>query len=241
MRLTVNQSLIKRRLRLSLFYFFLSTALMGAGFLLTMGHQADMAEDMTRYTVATAALLVGLGVWAVNQNYLARWSPRSRQDAALARALRGLDDRYHLFAFPATSLPDYLLVGPMGVVVLVARGTGGTVSCEGDRWRRVERVPLLLRALTWFSRTSPLGNPTAEARRGVERTKRYLAGKLPTELADTVRVEPLIVFTSPDLELTTRGCSVPVLRSKALRAHLRSLPKHLRPEDTRQLAAALGA
>ncbi len=241
MRLIVNQPLIKRRLRLSLVYFFLSTGLMAGGFLLTAGHQAEMEQELTRYVVAMVALLVGLGLWAMNQNYLTRWSPRSRQDAALARVLRGLDDRYHLFAFPASSLPDYLLVGPMGVHVLVTRATGGTVSCEGDRWRRIERVPLLLRALAWFSRTSPLGNPTAEARRGVEQTKRYLARRLPADLVESVPVEPLIVFMSPDLELTARGCSVPVLRAKSLRAHLRALPKHLRPEETRQLAAALGA
>jgi hypothetical protein len=241
MRVTTNQALISRRLRVSFFYFFLSTALMGGGFLLTFGHQEELVQDMTRYTVATVALLIGLGVWAVNQNYLTRWSPRSRQDAALAHTLRGLDDRYHFFAFPDAKLPDYLVVGPMGVVALIPRATGGSVSCDGDRWRRVERIPLLLRALTWFSRTAPLGNPTRDARRAVEQTKHFLAGKLPGELAERVPVEPIVVFTSPNLELTARGCTVPVLRAKSLRSHLRSLPKSLRPEDTRQLTAALGA
>ncbi len=240
MRVTTNQALVKRRLRFSLFYFFLSTGLMGGGFLLTVGRQEELAQDMTRYTVATVALLVGLGVWAVNQSYLARWSPRSRQDAILAQALKGLDDRYHFFAFPDAKLPDYVLVGPMGVAVLIPRATGGSVSCDGDRWRRVERVPLLLRALTWFSRSSPLGNPTADARRGAEQTKRFLTTRLPGELGATVPVEAMIVFTSPTLELTARGCTVPVLRSKSLRAHLRTLPKTMRPEETRQLAAALG-
>ena len=241
MRLTTNAALIKRRLRTSFFYFFLSTALMGGGFLLTVGHQDELVQDPARYAVATGALLVGLAVWAVNQNYLSRWSPRGRQDPALTRALRGLDDRYHFFAFPDAKLPDYLLVGPMGVVILVSRATTGIVSCDGDRWRRVERIPLILRALTWFSRTAPLGNPTTEARRATEQTQRFLNGALTAELAEKVPVEAIVVFTAPDMDLSTRGCTTPVLRTKALRPHLRTLPKELKPEDLRQLTAALGA
>jgi hypothetical protein len=236
MRFSANNALIKRRLRFSVFYFFLSTALMGGGFLLTLDH----GDDPGRYAVSTAALLVGLGIWAVNQKYLTRWSPRSRQDAALHHALRGLDDRYSLFAFAAAKLPDYVLVGPMGVVVVVARGTTGTVTCEGERWRRVERTPLLFRLLTWFSRTAPLGNPTTEARRGTQDAARYLTGRLAPDLAEAVPIEAVVVFSYPDVELISQGCAVTALRIRALRSHLRSLPKTLRPDQIREVAAAVG-
>lgn len=236
MRFARNDALLRRRLRLSVLYFFLSTGLMGGGFLLTL----DYAEDPGRYAVATAALLVGLAIWAVNQNYLARWAPRSRQDGALHHALRGLDDRYVLFAFPAAKLPDYLVVGPMGVIVIVARATGGTVICEGARWRRVERTPLLLRLLTWFSRTAPLGNPTEEARRSIADTTRYLAARLPSDLAQSVPVDAVVVFTNPAVELVSHGCAVTALRLRALRSHLRSQPRALATDQATQVAEAIG-
>jgi hypothetical protein len=236
MRFSVNDALIKRRLRFSVFYFFLSTGLMGGGFLLTLDH----GDDPGRYAVSTAALIIGLSIWAVNQNYLTRWSPRSRQDRALHEALRGLDDRYYLFAFPAAKLPDYVLVGPLGVVVFVGRATTGTVTCEGERWRRVERTPLPIRLLTWFSRTAPLGDPTRDARRGTQTTARYLTERLPPELAAIVPIEAIVVFSSPSIELTSQGCAVTALRIRALRSHLRTLPKPLRPEQAREVAAAVG-
>jgi hypothetical protein len=236
MRFSVNTVLIKRRLRFSVFYFFLSTGLMGGGFLLTL----DTPEDPGRYAVATATLLIGLSIWAVNQNYLTRWSPRSRQDATLHQALRGLDDRYYLYAVPAPRLPDYVLVGPMGVVVIVGRATAGTVTCDGERWRRVERTPFALRLLTWFSRTAPLGDPTREARRGTRDTARYLTQRLPPELAAAVPIEAIVVFSNPAVELTSQGCAVTALRIKSLRSHLRSMERPLRPDQAREVAAAIG-
>src|SRR5687767_939456 len=239
MRVTTNNAQIKRRLKISVFFFFVSTGLMSAGFLLTL----DQTNDPGRYAVSTAALLVGLGIWAKNQSFLSRYSPRSRQDAVIQRALKGLDDRYHLFAFPRPKLPDYVLVGPMGVVIIVARATTGEITCEGNRWRRVERTPLLLRALTWFSRTAPLGNPTAEAQRGVQETERFLTNRLPPDLrepdGDPIPVEPVVVFTSSVMELDASGCPVTAIRLKSLRSHVRSLPKTLRPDQARQVAGAV--
>jgi hypothetical protein len=98
----------------------------------------------------------------------------------------------------------------------------------------------MLRLLTWFSRTAPLGNPTTEARRGVQDTARYLTQRLPPDLADAVPIEPIVVFSHPAIELTSQGCAVTALRIRALRSHLRALPKILRPEQTRDVSAAIG-
>ena len=51
------------------------------------------------------------------------------------KAIRALDDRYKLFAFLSTSLPDYILVSPAGVQVLIVRRDAGQVACVRDQWK----------------------------------------------------------------------------------------------------------
>ena len=200
MQIHVNEALLRRRLLLSVVYMVGSLLFLGAGFLASLWSE----NPLVQYGASIPPLLVGLVLWSRNQAYLQRWGPRTRQDAVLAHALRGLDARYHLFVAPSSQLPDYLLVGAMGIVVVVPVLVSGSVSYTDNRWRQADSRPWFARWLFWFTVRPVLGNPTGEAERGVERTRRYLAGRLPANLFAPGSIQGLIVFTDPQVNPRAR-------------------------------------
>jgi len=134
MQLVTNEKLARRRFRMG-------TYLYGAAMVVLMGALlANLYLPAEYESLKLLAPFVALPVFFVpyllSRDYIQRYGPRNRQDAALAQATKGLDQRYTLFAFPAANLPDYVLVGPPGVVVLVPRGQSGTLVCRGERWTR---------------------------------------------------------------------------------------------------------
>jgi len=60
----------------------------------------------------------------------------NRQEEQLGQAIRMLDDRYKLYAFLSSSLPDYILVSPAGVHVLIVRTDAGQIACVRDQWNK---------------------------------------------------------------------------------------------------------
>jgi hypothetical protein len=215
--------------------------MVGSLLFLTAGFFASISSTDPRiqYGAAIPPLLIGLVLWSRNQAYLQRWGPRTRQDGTIARALRGIDARYHLFVAPASGLPDYVLLGPMGAVVLVPRLVNGTVTCHNDRWRHDDGRPLLVRLLLWFAVRPSLGDPTAEAERGVERLRRYLAERVSAETAAELPIEGLILFTHPQVNLVLQGCRVPALLLKSLRSHVRRLPRALTGPEIETVTSAM--
>src|SRR4051794_4752585 len=170
MQLHRNDALLKNRLRLSIIYFVASLVCLLGGFLVS----TRLTDLSMQYAVSLSTLGFGITLWWQNKRYLTRWGPKSVQDAAIARNLKGVDARYHLFAFASASLPDYLLVGPMGVQILLPKAVTGTVSCRDNRWVHDEGRPLLLRLSLLMSPLPTLGKPEAEARDGTESLKRFL-------------------------------------------------------------------
>ena len=235
MQTHTNNALVRRRLRVSLVYLSASLAFLLGGFIFS----AAQTDVLIQYVVSLPALIIGLLLWARNQGYLERWGPRGRQDAILARSLRGLDARYHLFAFPDSGLPDYLIIGPMGVLVLVPRALTGTVACYDDRWHHDDGRQPVQRVLGWFSARASLGNPTADVQGAMQATYRYLGGRLDQEILERVRVDGLVVLTHPRVELSMHGCPVPALLIKSLRGHIRRLPKVLTPSQLAEVLDAL--
>jgi hypothetical protein len=145
--------------------------------------------------------MVGLLLYSLGQTQLRRWGPRNRQDEQLVKAIRGLDDRYKLYAFLSSSMPDYILVSPAGVQVLVVRNEAGQIACVRDQWRKPgSRLTSLL---------SPgLGNPSADAARQLDRVRRVLTD---AGLQD-VPTSAFIVFTNDKVQLRIEGCTVTASR-----------------------------
>src|SRR5437660_6425338 len=132
MQLVANQQLVKNRVRLGLGFRVPARVVFALG--LVLSTQIDATRELP--WESWVAILAGLGLYSLGQTQLRRWGPRNRQEEQLGQAIRSLDDRYKLYAFLASSLPDYILVSPAGVHALVIRPDAGQVACLRDRWSR---------------------------------------------------------------------------------------------------------
>jgi hypothetical protein len=173
---------------------------------------------------------LGFFIWQVSQYFTRRYGPRHRQDAALTAALKKLDNRYTLVSFAAPRLPDYLLLGPHGIHVLVPRDVSGTVRCKGDRWSRAETPKLFS-----FILGDPLRNPTAEATQSLQVLERHLQAELDPAAAEAVPIAVSVVLTNPKVTLEADGCRFPAVRVRDLPQHVRRDKGTVPPDQVAQL------
>lgn len=208
MQLVVNQPLVKSRVRIA------SAFHMGALAIFAVGLWFSWTYGEEQILASYAAIVIGLLLYNFGQVYLRRWGPRFRQDGVLAKALRGLDNRHTLLAFPAGKLPDYILVGPGGVQVIVPRPHDGTIRCDNDRWRR-ESLGGLGRLFSLFG-GNPLGDPGLDLSRGVQRVRE----RLQRQNVDPPPIGGVVVFTNQAAKLSLNGCTAPVTRLRQLRGNI---------------------
>jgi hypothetical protein len=211
MHVVVNEKLVKSRVRLASIAHVAALAVFAIGLFISWTNPEPTMEQMVG---AYAAIIVGLVLYNVGQVFLRRFGPRIRQDVILARTLKNLDRRYTLVAFPSNKLPDYILVGPSGIQVIVTRPHDGSISCRANAWSRDTGGGL--RRLGGLFGGSSFGNPSADVARGIERVRQRLqqAGIEPEKQPP---VDGIVVFTNPAAKLRIDGCSYPVTGLKGLR------------------------
>jgi hypothetical protein len=209
MQLVANQQLVKNRTRLGLGFHIGALAVFAVG--LVLSTQIDTTRELP--LASWGAILFGLVLYTLGQTQLRRWGPRHRQEEQLGQAIRSLDDRYKLYAFLSSALPDYILVSPAGAHVLIVRQEAGQVACVRDQWNKGSASRL--RSLFGPS----LGNPSADAARQVQKLRALLNDR---GLPD-VPTSSLIVFTNPKVQLRVEGCSSTITRVKELKDVLRRM------------------
>jgi len=208
MQLVANQQLVKNRVRLGLACHITALVVFAVGLLLST--QLDSSRELP--WESWVAILAGLVLYSLGQTQLRRWGPRNRQEEQLGQAIRSLDDRYKLYAFLASSLPDYILVSPAGVHVLIVRQEAGQIACVRDQWKTSAS-----RLMALFGPT--LGNPSAEAAKQLQKLRAQLAERA---LQD-VPTSALVVFTNPKVQLRVEGCTPTITRVKELKDVLRRM------------------
>lgn len=180
------------------------------------------------------ALALGILLLQVGKFYAVRYG--TRIDRALALALKGLDNRYHLYNFQRDLPVEHLLLTPNGVVVLETRPFFGEVINEGVSWSR----PVSARGIFQLFTDGGIGNPSRDAQRDVEAVQKLLRERL-GDAAAAVPVSPVVVFTNPRVKLQVSDPVVPVVEMSGLRASLRPLKDNGRipPDLQRRLVRAL--
>jgi hypothetical protein len=206
MQLVANQALVKNRVRLGLGCHLAALAVFAVGLFISLN--VDVTRDVPY--LAWPAILVGLILYALGQTQLRRWGPRNRQEEPFEGAIRGLDDRYKLYAFLSSSMPDYILVSPAGVQVLIPRLENGKISCTRDRWNRASN-----RLVGFFGQG--FGNPSADAARQVQQLQKLLSAAG----IEDVPTSAIIVFVDNKVQLRVEGCSATVTRLAELKDVLR--------------------
>jgi hypothetical protein len=221
-----NEALARRQIRRGNWFLFGALGVFAAGFAVS----SLRGEDELASIFTLGALLLGVFSWQVSLYYTRRWGPKERQDVALVSALKGLDNRYTLVVFSGARLPDYLLLGPLGVRVLVPRAIDGAVRGHGDRWTR-------LQTQAWRSLLlgNPARNPTDEAKQGVARVEEHLQRNLDPALSAAVPVGATIVFTNPRVRLEADETTFPAATARELRGHIQRLKGTVAPPQVTAL------
>jgi hypothetical protein len=178
---------------------------------LALSWQIDVTHELP--FASWGAIALGLVLYSLGQTQLRRWGPRNRQEEQLGQAIRSLDDRYKLYAFISSALPDYILVSPAGVHVLVVRPEAGQVTGIRDKWTRKGAGP------AWLGLFGPTpGNPSTDVSRQLAKLRKFLL-----ERGLDVPTSGLIVFTNPKVQLRVEGNSPTVTRLKELKDVLRRM------------------
>ncbi len=169
-----------------------------------------------QYTI----VLLALGfIFASISSYLVnRWVREPRADQFLSNSLKKFGNDYVLFNY--TSPVSHVLLAPNGLYVLSVKNQDGQITIKG---RRFSRKMTLSRFFRFFA-DEGLGAPVAEVENGVIKLAQFLQKRLNGEsLPD---IQPLVIFSNKQAQLSITDPAVPVVRSGELKAYLREREKN---------------
>jgi hypothetical protein len=182
------------------------------------------------------SLPIGVGVSILGGYYAERYAGPLAHHKTLAQTLKGLDDNHVLlnYVLPA----PHVLFDPSGFTVFVVKTVGGTVECDGERWKHRQRGKFFRQ----LAGQQSLGLPQREARADIAKLEEWLEET--TDVEDELEQMPVraaIIFVHPNVQVEADDSPVPALYWKKFRGWLRG-PGNRRPlsrDVYQQLAAAV--
>lgn len=156
------------------------------------------------------SLFVGLILAYIGSTLANKWIREPRADKALNKALKGFDNKYHLYNYVLPA--SHTLLTPSGLIVFHVKPLDGEIICRDDHWKRPWRWSRLLGGMG----QEPLANPSADVKKEIAAMRTLLGDKF-----DKVPVDGYVIFTDPRVELEVENASVPVVRTNDLKETLR--------------------
>ncbi len=202
MRYTTNDKLIERQSKIARYATFGGLAVL-------------LASLVTSFTgnfpiiVAYGLLFVGFALAYVGAMLANKWIKEPRADNALAKALKGLDNKNHLYNYLLPA--NHVLLTPTGLLVFKVKSNDGKITCQGDKWYTAFRWSRLFGGMG----QEPLGTPSADLLKDIAKIKQLLTDKV--ENAALVPVDGFVVFTDPKADLMAENPAVPVVRVEDLK------------------------
>ncbi len=206
MRVTTNDKLIERQSK------FARYATLG-GLLVLGGSLVTSFTGNFPILVSYVLLIIGFALAYIGAILANKWVKEPRADNALAKAMKGFDNKFHLFNYilPAS----HVLVTPTGLVVFRVKANDGVITCQKDKWQ----TPFRLSRLFGGMGQEPLGNPVLDLSSDIDKIKKLIADRV--DNAGIVPVDGYIVFTDPRAQLNIEDCSAPVVRVDDIKDTLR--------------------
>jgi hypothetical protein len=211
MRLVTNDRLIKRNATLGKYAMLAGMVVLIGGLLVSFYGR----DNVYLQTVPLVALIVGFILSNTGIYFTNHYRREPRADQALEAALKGFDDKYHLYNFYLPA--HHFLVTPFGIFVLIPKFQSGSVQWDGKRWKHKNSNFLL----SLFGQES-LANPNAEAAAEADTIAKYLAKKVG---GDIPPVQAIIVFYHPNASLEGEPPTLPTVHVKQLKDLLRKWVK----------------
>ena len=207
MRVLNNTGAIAKRAKIAQITNLAGILILGAGLVISL-----TKPEWSLYTLVLLVVGVISSQYGIATAY--RYARRPRPDQQLADALKGLDDRYRLYNYVLPA--HHVLLTPRQLHVVILRGIGGQIICEGRRWQHARRFSLR-RILRIFS-PEGLGNPVREAEWDRDALQEWVRRNVN---GIEVEVDPLVVFLNPQVEIEERNPAVRPIRAKQLKEALR--------------------
>ena len=173
-----------------------------------------LSINQPQYFRPTLILLVLGFIFATISSHLTnRWVKEPRADQILANTLKKFGNDFVLFNY--TTSPAHILLTPSRLYVIVVKQQDGPVQVNGYRFSRKFNWKLFFR----FFADEGLGSPAADAEKGVKKLDKTLRAELPEE--EMPEVEPLVIFSNKDVELSLNNPAVTILRTNEIKSFLR--------------------
>lgn len=215
MKIIKNEQLIKRNSKIG------NWTSLGALVVLGIGMYISMTRtDLFMY--ALVALLVGFTMTQIGMYMGNRYGRSPRPDEKLDAGLKGLPGDFTIYHY--TTPAAHLLVGPAGVWVILPFHQRGQVTFQKNRWR-ISGGGFLQGYMRVFGQEG-LGRPDIELDSEVNRVKGYLETAL--DGSAVPEVQPLLVFTSDDVEVDAGDLTIPALKLKQLKEFFRQKAKEIK-------------
>jgi len=172
---------------------------------------------------SSVLFVVGLGAAMIGIYFANRWVRKPRPEESLGKALKSLDDHYHIYHYP--SLPcDHVLLTPMGVIALEVVNLSGSFSYRNGHWKEAMTFGRAIRYIVEERVGDPMAFSQGIAAELGRRFEKELGGE------SKVPIKALTVFTHPAIELDVEGSSFPVCKIEKLRKQVAMSGEKLAPE-----------
>lgn len=162
--------------------------------------------------VSMGALLIGFLLGQIGNANVRSFATSPRADQVVAKALKGFDDRNHLYAWAEPT--DLVLAGPAGIFSFVTRSIGGTITIRDGKVKQ----PFSIRRLIFAFGQEPAGLPGEEAQGDANKLGAWLAEQIGSD--EPVGVKPIVVFTNEKVQLDVQDSDVPIIHYKQLKQYL---------------------
>ena len=227
MKIIKNESLIQRNRKIGSFLSLAALVVLGIGMYISIARQ-----DLFFY--ALIALILGFTLTQIGLYMGNRYGRKPRPDDKLDAGLKGLTGDYSIYHYMTPA--SHLLVGPAGLWLLMPYHQRGQAMFSRNRWR-MKGGGFLQSYMRIFGQEG-LGRPDVEINKEIMGLKKYLAKQM--DEAQVPEVNPLIVFTSEDVEIDPEGADIPALKLKQLKDFIRQKAKE-KPISQLQLSAVKAA
>jgi Nuclease-related domain len=181
---------------------------------------------------SSVLLVVGLGAAMIGIYFANRWVRKPRPEESLDKALKSLDDHYHIYHY--SSLPcDHILLTPTGVIALEVVNLSGSFSYRNGQWKEAMTIGRALRYIV----EERVGDPMAFSHEIVQELERRFGKELGRKT--NLSIKALTVFTHPTVELDIEGTGIPVCKIEKLRKQVAINSERLDPEIFEELSSFL--
>lgn len=208
MRLSTNDKLIERQAKIARYATFGGLAILLGSLVLSFTN--SIANNIL---LAYVALAIGFFLAMIGSALATKWIKEPRADKALEKALKGFDNKHHLYNY---LLPvDHVLLTPTGLIVFKVKHHDGAISYRDGKWKRAWSWSRLFGGMG----QEGLGNPTKELENEIAVMRQFLADKI--ENPALVPIDGYVVFTDPRVQLSIDEPGLPVVKTDDLKDTLR--------------------